>query len=86
MKIKFKTRRVYQENVLTAACPEAEALFELLRPRNAIRPNELKWVSKMGFEVEVIGDTRELNHEMMDGELPYEKGEGSLIFNRNNLN
>ena len=61
MKITFKTRYIYNENVLTSACPKSEALFEILSPRKTLKPSELPWVAKMGFEIELLGDVKEFS-------------------------
>lgn len=66
---------------MISASPEADALFELLKPRQSLKPNELMWVAKMGFEIEIIGDTRELGHEMSKGDLPYAKEKGEIKIN-----
>jgi hypothetical protein len=81
MKIKFKTRNVYRENVLISASPESDALFELLKPRQHLKPSELIWVSKMGFEIEIVGEKRELDQEMkrMDTVRKYYRGRNSTM-------
>ena len=78
MKIKFKTRHIYRENVMISASPEADALFELLKPRQSLRPNELTWVAKMGFEIEIVGDVQELGKELKGKDLPHIKERGEI--------
>lgn len=85
MKMKLKTRRVYNENVLVSACPEADALFELMKPRQSLRPNELPWVSKMGFEIEIVGETRELIPEMKEMGTPYIFDRGDILMRREDI-
>jgi hypothetical protein len=63
--LRFKNRRNNGKNVLYAACPEAEALFYLMRPRLFLEPGELPWVSKMGYQWEITGDKREFKEEMI---------------------
>jgi len=62
--MKFKNRKVYDKNVLYGACPEAEALFRLMSPRQYLNPNELVHIANMGFKWEIIGDIREFKEEM----------------------
>lgn len=69
-----------KENVLVSACPEADALFELMKPRKTLKPNELPWLSKMGFEVEVTGDTKELSHEFREKNFDHTKENGVLTY------
>lgn len=63
--LKFKNRKNNGKNVLYANCPEAEALFYLMRPRQYLEPIELSWVSKMGYQWEISGDKREFKEEMI---------------------
>lgn len=83
MKIRLKTRHVYRENVLIADSPEADALFQLLYPRQSLKPSELPLLGKMGFDIEIIGDTRELGHEMISNGMPYTKESGDIKITRN---
>lgn len=64
LKIKFKHRKVNDQNVMTADCDASEALFNLMSPRKYIYPAELIHIAKMGFEYEVRGDLREFKAEV----------------------
>ncbi len=61
--MKFKNRMNNGKNVLYAACPEAEALFYLMRPRQYLEPAELHYLYKMGHTWEITGDKREFKEE-----------------------
>lgn len=78
MKIKLKSRWVYRENMIMAACPRSEALFELLQNRHTLRPTDLALLGRMGFEVELVGDTPQLSAEMNKKEIKHHR-EGATI-------
>lgn len=71
-KISFKTRYIYGKPHIYANCPKSEALFQLLR-RGEIETYELPLIGKLGFDIEIIGDTGELSSEMDRKELAYQK-------------
>jgi|GEM_PF-4572523 hypothetical protein len=71
-KMIFKTRFIYGESHIYPGCPKSEALFYLLR-RGRLETHELPWVGKMGFEIELIGDTKEISEQMDKKELAYQK-------------
>lgn len=62
--MKFKNRKVYGTNVLSAASPQAEALLALMSPRKYLEPKDLFYVSNMGIKWEIVGDIREFKGEM----------------------
>ena len=70
-KIKFNARSIYGKIHMNPACEASEALSQLLGTRRSLETNELHWVHKMGFDVEVVGDMREYKRDMkrVDSEL-----------------
>lgn len=80
MKIKFKSTKIYYDNVLMAACPASEALFELIGSRQYLRPLDLPLVSKMGFDIEITGNIHPLSEEMVEKELRFGKNKDKLEF------
>ena len=60
----FKNRSVYGKNVLYSGCPETDALFELLSPRQYLEPRELSSIAKMGFPWKIVGDIPSFNKEL----------------------
>lgn len=79
MKIKLKSRWIYNENIITAGCPRSEALFELLENRKTLKVKDLPNISKMGFEIELIGDTQPLIKEISSSEMGYRREDGKVI-------
>lgn len=59
----FKARYENNTHYILPACPEADAFFELLK-RGHISHSELPLVHKMGFDIFVAGDNKELAREM----------------------
>lgn len=73
LKMKLKARSNYGQNVLLADCPEADALFELMKPRKHLLTSELPTLYKLGFEAEIGGkDVRDLMLEMQKEQMPHE--------------
>jgi len=74
MKIYFKTRSVYRENVIIAhpECKRAEALFRLIN-RNHLKPNELPDVGRLGLEIEIVGDLQQLTTEMREKKIEHQQ-------------
>ncbi len=79
MIIKFKSRFVYGQSIFTAACPRSEALFQLLRNREAINSSELSIIGKMGYEIQFVGDTHELSKELQTKDINYRKTPKGLM-------
>jgi hypothetical protein len=73
MKIKFKSKRVYYDNLLFPACPVSQALMELIGNRPALKPMELSLVGKMGFDVEIVGEVYPLTQEMNKSNIEFKK-------------
>lgn len=78
MKIRLKTRWVYGENRFTPACEKSEALFQLLTNRQYIKPSELTLLGKMGYELELVGDTHELSKELEKHDMELNRREDGV--------
>lgn len=63
-KMKFNARHIYGKVHMNPACESSEALAQLLGTRRALETNELHLVSKMGFDVEIVGDVKEYKKDM----------------------
>lgn len=66
----LKTRYNNRDAHILPACPEADALFELMR-RGTLTPQELPLIGRMGFDVEIIGDVKELSLNLKRTNLPH---------------
>lgn len=70
--MKLKARSTYGQNVLLADSPEAEALFELMKPRKHLLTSELSTLYKLGFEAEIGGyDIKDTMLEMQREQIPH---------------
>lgn len=78
MKIKLKSKRVYSENLLFAACPVSQALFELIGNKQSFRPMELSLLGRIGFEIEIVGETHPLSEEMNRESIKFDKIDGTI--------
>ena len=59
------------------ACPEADALFTLIK-RGYIDQSELELIGKMGFDVFVAGDNKQLGRELRRRALKFKSEEGVI--------
>ena len=82
MKMKFKGRYNYGKCQILADSEEATALFNLLR-RSYIEADELPWIGKMGFDIEIRGDVREIAGYMKKRDSEFEIDENRNIFIKN---
>lgn len=64
MKMKLLAKSIYNKTHLRPGCDKSEALCELLK--RGILTNELNLISKMGFEIEIGGDKKEFDREMVE--------------------
>ena len=80
MKIRLKVGKVYGETVIMAGCPVSEALFELIQNRKTLKTNELHYLGKMGYEVELIGDTHPLAIEFSKKEIRYTRDNDKMVY------
>lgn len=78
MKIKLKTRRVYGTNAILPACNRSEALFKLIG-RPTLTMQELSTVFKMGFEIEIVGEVKELASDLKDNDIPHSRVPGRIV-------
>lgn len=79
MKITFKSRWLGGENVILSGCPVSEALFELLENRKTLRVKDLRLIAKMGFNIELIGDTQYFMNEMSNAGVECKRKDGKVI-------
>lgn len=65
-KFKLKAREIYGQMYLFPACTKSEAFSQILQtgPRAMISPNEVHLLTKMGLDVEIIGDAKEFKKEI----------------------
>jgi hypothetical protein len=78
VKIILKSRWIGGENVILSACPVSEALFELLENRKTLRAKDLRLIAKMGFNIELIGDTQPLINEMSNSGIEFKLKDGKV--------
>ena len=64
-KIKFIARSIYKKIYLKPACDKSIALCDLLSrgPRATLESSDLAIVGRMGFDIEIVGDVKELKKE-----------------------
>lgn len=79
MKIRFKTRRVYGENIIIPFDERSEALFMVIK-RSHINIPDLYWLGKVGFEVEIVGEVKDLSIEMKKKGVNFKKQEGAIFY------
>lgn len=77
----FKSRFENGMHYILSACPEADALFELLR-RSYLSENEMPWVGKMGFNVVICGDTKQLGRELRKRDIEFKLSNGRIEYER----
>lgn len=67
-KMTLTARRIYGRIYLKPGCDKSHALMSLLSnskgPRSTIDTNELSLVSKMGFDIDIVGDVKEFKQEI----------------------
>lgn len=80
MKIKLKAAKVYGETIIMAGCPVSEALFELIQNRKTLKTSELHYLGKMGYEVELVGDTHPLAIEFSKKEIRYTRDNDKMVY------
>lgn len=61
--IKLKTRFIQGRSEIYSDSPEADALFRLMK-RKHLSPMELPEVAKMGFDINICGEKKQLKQEM----------------------
>ncbi len=61
--IKLKTRLINGRSEIYSDSPEADALFRLLK-RKHLSPMELPEIAKMGFDINICGEKKQLKQEM----------------------
>jgi hypothetical protein len=81
MNIRLKASKVYGETIIMAACPVSHALFELIQNRKTLKTTELHYLGKMGYEIEIIGDTHPLALEFSKKEINYTRDSEKMIYN-----
>lgn len=62
MKIKLVSKYICNKISFRPGCDKSEALFDLLQ--RDVKTNELHFISKMGFEIEIFGDKKEFEREI----------------------
>jgi len=80
MKITLKAAHIYGETLIMAGCPISEALFELIQNRKTLKPSELHYLSKMGYEVEIVGNTHPLAQELSKKDIGYVRNDGKITY------
>ena len=75
----FKARYEYGQHQLMPACSEADALMELMK-RGYITDSELVLVGKMGFDVFVAGDNKQLGRELKRREIEVKINNGIIEY------
>lgn len=63
-----------------AACPISTALFELIQNRKTLKTTELHYLNKMGYEVEIVGDTHPLAMEFTKKEINYTRDDDKMVY------
>jgi len=79
VKIILKARWIGGENVILSGCPVSEALFELLENRKTLRAKDLRLIAKMGFNIELIGDTQPFINEISNSGIEFKLKDGKVI-------
>lgn len=79
--MRLRTRKLYYDSVIQSDSPEADAMFELMG-RKTMSHKELPFVVKMGFTVDVRGETSSLSNEMTRDRIDHNKvmGNRPLVF------
>lgn len=80
MKIRLKVGKVYGETVIMAGCPISDALFELIQNRKTLKTTELHYLGKMGYEVELVGDTFPVALELNKKAIRYTRDDDKMIY------
>lgn len=65
--MRFIARHIYGKVHIKPDCEKSEALMELLKcggSRSTLEPKELSNISRMGFQIDIKGDIKELKNEL----------------------